>query len=583
MLNSNATYSRHQIDGVDVFPSAAQVCTLPDSYHDRQDQIDAYVRAHQGLYPEVARDSRFGQAGPVNPTLEELGGQNPPQEGVSTDSESSFYHYPRRPFVRRTTERNNLSAIDVDAVSQASSTSSSDDEITVVTRRRRTGMSGSSVATARQGQTRQQQRRVPTNSSQQSSSTAVTRAPSQAASSVARGPSARQQESSSTLVARASSTSQTRQQSSTDPRTSDFIGDPVGEQAIIWILQAAERTGWHASLAYGARGAFLRQLLPALFSAQMNGPLAGYHTYQVNQLMRKVKKAESYCREKYWNRQGSHSADTTGAEEERIPHYAQLFKRYFQWEENQKSENPSTEAGRQERRDVERSLTGQMAPLGEPGQELRTERSNNNEARIFAASRDLGQETEVDVIQVDSQGHTSRRAHGRHRQQQPTSTTQGQSGRQRHQRAPRSETRIVSRRNIESLMRENNLLGTRATEFRAQFSQLTRGLNDLLQLPSVPIRPFGDILDNMRTVELRRDQALHSGNSSEVNEEERLLAILQVEIQAYEAAQRRSLRQFNQEEQQQAQEQAHRNNSNTTRDDAANHNDGSGNGRSENS
>ena len=189
-----------------------------------------------------------------------------------------------------------------------------------------------------------------------------------------------------------------------------------------------------------------------------------------------------------------------------------------------------------------------MAPLGEPGQGLRTERSSNNESRSFSASRDLGQDTEVTVMEVDSSGRTSNRRSNVQQGQQRTRTRgQGQGGRRRQQ-ASRASTRLISRQNIENLMRENNLLGTRAREIREQFSQLTTGLYNVLQFPTVPICPFGEMLADISNVELRHDQALHNGNDSQVAIEEQHLVTLQNEVSAYQAAQQRSLCQFQNEQ-----------------------------------
>lgn len=561
------TCSRIQIGGVDVFPSTVQVCNLPESYHERQDQIAEYVRAH-GYYPEPAGNTQFGRDGLVNPTAQELQtpppveAVAPPADGaVSEGSEGSFWRFPAAPFVRRASAREaaNPSVIDLSQAS-ASSSGTSEDDIHVVTSRRRTGMSSSAPTATRRPQRRQRQRRVPASRQQQSEPTPT--------SPLARAPSA---------VARAQPTSQ----ASTDipgcapprhrasNRISNFIGDPHGENALLWILEAAERAGWDVSLAYGVRGSFLQRLLPGLFSAQSQGPLAGYRQFQVNQLMRKLKAAEDYCRRKYYDQQGAHSADATGADGETIPRYASLFRQYFYWEEDHKSPSASTEAARQERLNVERSITGQMAPLGEPGQGLRTERSSNNESRSFSASRDLGQDTEVTVMEVDSSGRTSNRRSNVQQGQQRTRTRgQGQGGRRRQQ-ASRASTRLISRQNIENLMRENNLLGTRAREIREQFSQLTTGLYNVLQFPTVPIRPFGEILADISNVELRRDQALRNGNDSQVAIEEQYLVILQNEVNAYQAAQQRSLRQFQNE--QAAHERAGGDNDGSARND----NDGS--------
>lgn len=545
--------SRYQIAGVDVFPAAQQVCHLSDEYYDRQEAVSEYVRT-TNVYPEVARRQRsLFRDGLVNPTAAELSGgipSPPPSNGssvsVSSSSGSSFFQYPRVPFVHRPTV--DLTGQDESQQEASTTSTTSSDDIVLVTSRRRTGISGQSQEpmASQRPQPREQPRRVaslqgPPSVAAASNSQSVVAAVESSTSSESSSGRVRDARHRSNSNGGRSRGGRGRGRRNRPRRIGAFIGNEDGEQALVWILEAAQRRGWDQSLARGMRGTFFNSVLDGLFSSDANGPLASYKSFKLSQLEKKFRDAQSYCYKKYYG-QGSHSTDATGAAEETIPRYASLFREFFYWNENQERQNQAAEAARRERRSVERSLTGQMAPIGgdESGQPqtMRTEQSSNSEANRFSVSRNPGANIDVQIVRVDSAGqttsHSSRR--GRTHMTQGAST-QGQQGRHAAQ-APRVETRVVSRRNIENVMRESNLLGSRSQEIRHEFSSALTTLNNaMLQFQQAPIRPFGAILVDIRNVEFRLREAERSGLTDEVIFEEGYLATLRAEAQAFRRAQ----------------------------------------------
>ena len=291
-----------------MIPCHQQVCNLPSSYYDRQEEINQHLDEH-GCYPEIATDQERMQYldGLVNPTDAELQGRarapspNPFSSSSSDGSAGFFRPGTPRPFVRRRPASQVVDLIDTSSESSSSSTSSRE-LIALVTSRRRTGISGQSRASSNQRpQSRERQRRTPTEGANHGRQC-----------------------------------------------VGNFIGNPDGERALEFMLDTAQRAGWSRTLVHGMRGTHLREVLPSLFSSERQGPLAQYQPFQASQLAKKFREAMAECKDKCWDRQGSHSSDATGAEGETIPKCAKLFQEFFQYEENQQSQNQATAAARRD-------------------------------------------------------------------------------------------------------------------------------------------------------------------------------------------------------------------------------------------
>ena len=100
--------------------------------------------------------------------------------------------------------------------------------------------------------------------------------------------------------------------------------------------------------------------------------------------------------ETYWrNYSRDHSTDQSGAQGEDTPSVLRLFKQLWEFQESMPNASVRAEAERQERRDVERSITGAMAPLGPTVRHIRDETQRDDVDDVLDPSDDPAEGTIV--------------------------------------------------------------------------------------------------------------------------------------------------------------------------------------------
>ena len=254
-------------------------------------------------------------------------------------------------------------------------------------------------------------------------------------------------------------------------------------------------------------------------------------------------------------RLSSHSSDQTGALGEDMPMSVKLWEEVIDFETSINLNNPNSRWAREERRCVEWSVTGQMAPLGETGDgvddqgvPVRTEISpNDTRDGVTGLTDDIG----VGAVEVGREAlpieqrkpprQRSRRNNGR-RGHRSRSGRSSEEGRGTHVVDPPVQHARINRTTIPG-GRHASDGGYHIRDFGYGNSNLFAAVDNLVSsITAAPMRTFSDIRKDLVEERIR---LASTTNEQEISLSERYILILMTELHNYERSQNTQTERFN--------------------------------------